>query len=128
VCAQCDEALRGTYIIALDKKYHTNHFTCNDCSTVFGPDDSYYEHESKVYCHFHYSTRFAVSCSGCDMSILKQYVEIERNDIVDHWHPECYMIQKVNYSVGLTRHILMCIRVHVYVVLERQDCTSFTKR
>lgn len=87
--------MRGTYIIALDKKYHTNHFTCNDCSTVFGPEDSYYEHESKVYCHFHYSTRFAVSCAGCDMSILKQYVEIERNDIVDHWHPECYMIQKV---------------------------------
>lgn len=94
VCAQCEEPLRGTYIIALDKKYHTNHFTCNDCSTVFGPEDSYYEHESKVYCHFHYSTRFAVSCAGCDMSILKQYVEIERNDIVDHWHPECYMIQK----------------------------------
>ncbi|CEP19572.1 hypothetical protein [Parasitella parasitica] len=94
VCAQCDEALRGTYIIALDKKYHTNHFTCNDCSTVFGPDDSYYEHDSKVYCHFHYSTRFAVACAGCDMSILKQYVEIERNDKVDHWHPECYMIQK----------------------------------
>ncbi|KAL9542809.1 hypothetical protein MBANPS3_008421 [Mucor bainieri] len=94
VCAQCNEALRGTYIIALDKKYHTNHFTCNDCSTVFGPDDSYYEHEHKVYCHFHYSTRFAVSCAGCDMSILKQYVEIERNDVVDHWHPECYMIQK----------------------------------
>ncbi|KAL0144447.1 hypothetical protein V8B55DRAFT_1486650 [Mucor lusitanicus] len=94
VCAQCNEALRGTYIIALDRKYHTNHFTCNDCSTVFGPDDSYYEHDQKVYCHFHYSTRFAVSCAGCDMSILKQYVEIERNDVVDHWHPECYMIQK----------------------------------
>ncbi|KAL7326175.1 Rho-type GTPase activating protein Rga1 [Mucor circinelloides] len=94
VCAQCNEALRGTYIIALDRKYHTNHFTCNDCSTVFGPDDSYYEHDSKVYCHFHYSTQFAVSCAGCDMSILKQYVEIERNDLVDHWHPECYMIQK----------------------------------
>lgn len=95
VCAECDEPLRGTYIIALDKKYHPNHFTCSDCSTVFGPDDSYYEHDGQVYCHFHYSTRFAVSCAGCDMAILKQYVEIERGDAVDHWHPECYMIQKV---------------------------------
>ncbi|CEI94546.1 hypothetical protein RMCBS344292_08755 [Rhizopus microsporus] len=94
VCAECDEPLRGTYIIALDKKYHPNHFTCSDCSTVFGPDDSYYEHDGQVYCHFHYSTRFAVSCAGCDMAILKQYVEIERGDAVDHWHPECYMIQK----------------------------------
>ncbi|KAI9487508.1 MAG: hypothetical protein EXX96DRAFT_553530 [Benjaminiella poitrasii] len=94
VCAQCNEPLRRTYIIALDKKYHTDHFTCTECSTVFGPEDSYYEYDSKVYCHFHYSTQFAVSCVGCDMAILKQYVEIERNDIVDHWHPECYMIQK----------------------------------
>ncbi|KAI7900424.1 uncharacterized protein BX663DRAFT_517504 [Cokeromyces recurvatus] len=94
LCAQCNEPLRGTYIIALDKKYHTDHFTCSECSTVFGPEDSYYEHNSNVYCHFHYSTQFAVSCVGCDMAILKQYVEIERNDVVDHWHPECYMIQK----------------------------------
>ncbi|CAO3696292.1 unnamed protein product [Rhizopus stolonifer] len=28
------------------------------------------------------------------MAILKQYVEIEREESVDHWHPECYMIQK----------------------------------
>ncbi|KAI9245033.1 hypothetical protein EDC94DRAFT_699585 [Helicostylum pulchrum] len=105
VCATCDEPLRGTYIIALDKKYHTNHFTCNDCSVVFGPDDSYYEHDQKVYCHFHYSTRFAVSCAGCDMSILKQYVEIERNDAVDHWHPECYMIQKF-WSVKIAHPVL----------------------
>jgi hypothetical protein len=100
VCAECDEPLRGTYIIALDKKYHPDHFTCSDCSTVFGQDDSYYEHDDQVYCHFHYSTRFAVSCAGCDMAILKQYVEIPRdNTIVDHWHPECYMIQKVGCTV-----------------------------
>ncbi|KAG1453609.1 hypothetical protein G6F55_008049 [Rhizopus delemar] len=95
VCAECDEPLLGTYIIALDKKYHPEHFTCSDCSTVFGPDDCYYEHDRQVYCHFHYSTRFAIACAGCNMAILKQYVEIEReNSIVDHWHPECYMIQK----------------------------------
>jgi hypothetical protein len=91
------EPLRGTYVIALDKKYHTDHFTCSDCSTIFGPEDSYYEHEGNVYCHFHYSTRFAVACAGCAMSILKQYVEIERNGLVEHWHPECYMIQKVDF-------------------------------
>lgn len=32
------------------------------------------------------------------MAILKQYVEIEKNEKVDHWHPECYMIQKVYYA------------------------------
>lgn len=77
-----------------EKKFHVEHFTCSVCPTVFGPQDSYYEHEGAVYCHFHYSTRFAVKCSGCHIAILKQFVEINRYDTDEHWHPECYMIHK----------------------------------
>lgn len=64
------------------------------CPTVFGAQDSYYEHEGKVYCHFHYSTQFAQRCHGCHTAILKQFVEIFRNGQNQHWHPECYMIHK----------------------------------
>ncbi|KAG0183842.1 hypothetical protein DFQ28_000768 [Apophysomyces sp. BC1034] len=64
------------------------------CGDIFGPDDSYYEHDSNVYCHYHYSIKFAVKCSGCQTAILKQFVEINRNNIDEHWHPECYMIHK----------------------------------
>jgi hypothetical protein len=64
------------------------------CSTVFGAQDSYYEHEGQVFCHYHYSTQFAQRCSGCQTSILKQFVEIFRNGMNQHWHPECYMIHK----------------------------------
>lgn len=77
-------------------KFHVEHFTCSVCPTVFGPQDSYYEHAGSVYCHFHYSTRFAVKCTGCRTAILKQFVEINRNSIDEHWHPECYMIHKVS--------------------------------
>jgi hypothetical protein len=61
---------------------------------VFGASDSYYEHEGSVYCHYHYSTKFAQRCNGCQTSILKQFVEIYRNGQNQHWHPECYMIHK----------------------------------
>ncbi|ORX50172.1 RhoGAP-domain-containing protein [Hesseltinella vesiculosa] len=94
LCGTCGDPLLASYIIALDKKYHTDHFMCSVCSTTFGPEDSYYEHEGHVYCHYHYSTQFAVMCAGCNMAILKQYVEIDRNNCVEHWHPECYMIHK----------------------------------
>ncbi|KAI9266076.1 hypothetical protein BY458DRAFT_437655 [Sporodiniella umbellata] len=94
VCSECQEPLFGTYIVAVNKKYHPEHFSCHECSVIFGPEDCYYEHQDQVYCHFHYSTRFAVACAGCSMAILKQYVEIEREECIDHWHPECYMIQK----------------------------------
>ncbi|TGJ86963.1 hypothetical protein E0Z10_g1812 [Xylaria hypoxylon] len=94
LCHKCGGALRGSYITALDRKYHVEHFTCCLCSTVFGAQDSYYEHDGDVYCHYHYSTQFAQRCNGCRTAILKQFVEIYRNGQNQHWHPECYMIHK----------------------------------
>ncbi|EAU90142.2 rho GTPase activator [Coprinopsis cinerea okayama7 len=94
ICAKCGMALRGSYITACNKKFHVEHFTCSLCSTLFGPQDSYYEHDNDVYCHFHYSTRFATKCAGCNSAILKQFVEINRNSRDECWHPECYMINK----------------------------------
>ena len=94
LCHKCGGALRGSYITALDHKYHVDHFTCSLCPTVFGAQDSYYEHDGHVYCHYHYSTQFAQRCNGCQTSILKQFVEIFRNGQNQHWHPECYMIHK----------------------------------
>jgi hypothetical protein len=94
ICHKCNGALRGSYITALDRKYHIDHFTCSVCPTVFGAQDSYYEHDGQVYCHFHYSTQFAQRCNGCQTAILKQFVEIFRNGQNQHWHPECYMIHK----------------------------------
>lgn len=84
---------------SLDKKFHVEHFTCSLCPTLFGPQDSYYEHDGDVYCHFHYSTRFATKCAGCNSAILKQFVEINRNSRDECWHPECYMINKVRLTV-----------------------------
>jgi hypothetical protein len=101
LCHSCGSALRGSYITALDRKYHVDHFTCSVCPTIFGAQDSYYEHDGQVYCHFHYSTRFAQRCNGCRTSILKQFVEIMRNGQNQHWHPECYMIHKF-WNVRLT--------------------------
>ncbi|KAI9676547.1 MAG: hypothetical protein M1817_000706 [Caeruleum heppii] len=94
LCSACGGALRGSYITALERKYHVEHFTCSVCPTVFGAQDSYYEHEGQVYCHYHYSTQFAQKCTGCQTAILKQFVEIFRNGQNQHWHPECYMIHK----------------------------------
>ncbi|KAK1023672.1 Rho-type GTPase activating protein Rga1, partial [Friedmanniomyces endolithicus] len=39
LCYACGGALRGSYITALDRKYHIEHFTCSVCPTVFGAQD-----------------------------------------------------------------------------------------
>lgn len=104
-------------------KFHVEHFTCSVCPTVFGPQDSYYEHGGQVYCHFHYSTRFAVKCTGCKTAILKQFVEINRNNVDEHWHPECYMIHKVSMhrylKINGSDKLLLDLPV-----LEYQACTE----
>lgn len=76
---------------------------------MFGPDETYYEHDGEIYCHVHYSLRHAVRCGGCNMAILKQFVEVKMGSgasgsgtalattsaASEQWHPECYMIFKV---------------------------------
>jgi LIM domain len=94
-CRNCGEALRDTYIVAADSKYHLDHFTCSQCLTHFGADDLYYEHEGNVLCHYHYSTQYAIRCKGCGVTIFKQFVEGDNNG---RWHAECYMINKVNLA------------------------------
>lgn len=94
LCCRCGEALRGSYITALGRKYHVEHFTCSLCPTIFGPEDSYFEYAQDVYCHYHYSTLYASRCEGCRTAILKQFVETYRGGREQQWHPECYMIFK----------------------------------
>lgn len=108
-------------MVKIAKKFHVEHFTCSVCPTLFGPQDSYYEHDGDVYCHYHYSTRFATKCAGCNSAILKQFVEINRNSRDECWHPECYMINKVNPADSM----FVCapsIEQFPLAVLERQGC------
>jgi hypothetical protein len=99
LCANCNQALRGSYVTAVEKKYHLEHFTCSQCPTVFGPNETYYEHADNVFCFYHYSMQYASVCGGCRMPVLKQFVEVKTsgssgNVNNEQWHPECYMIFK----------------------------------
>jgi hypothetical protein len=127
LCASCSGALRGCYITACsefsfivsrtadvlrralaDRKYHVEHFSCSLCTRLFGPQDSYYEREEELYCHFHYSTRFATRCDGCTLPILTKYVSIQRDGREQCWHPDCYTIHKV--SAACERHQMSKLR------------------
>lgn len=94
ICFSCNNALRGPYITALGNKYHLEHFKCSVCQHVFDSDESYFEHENDIFCHFHYSKLYASHCEGCQSSILKQFVELYRGGRTQHWHPECFMVHK----------------------------------
>lgn len=95
ICAKCGGALRGPHINALNKKYHLDHFTCTVCNVVFQPNASYYEYNGNIYCQNHYSALFAQKCGGCHTPVLRQLIEVNKNnETQEQWHPECYMIYK----------------------------------
>ncbi|KAM5352791.1 hypothetical protein ACJ41O_005513 [Fusarium nematophilum] len=97
LCHDCGRALRGSYITSFDKKFHPEHFSCHECKTVIGPEDSYYEHEKEAYCLRDYCRLHAQRCSGCRLPIVKQFVEppeSEGEGGKTFWHPECYMVKK----------------------------------
>ncbi|KAG0682051.1 hypothetical protein C6P42_003561 [Pichia californica] len=106
ICYTCNNAIRGSYITALGRKYHAEHFFCEICHKVF-ESDNYYANDGKIYCHFHYSKLYAYHCESCKCAILKQYVEIFRGGKQQQWHPECFMVHKfwnvdiTIYSLGL---------------------------
>ena len=61
---------------------------------------THYENDDDIYCRFHYYSRFATKRAGCNSAILKQFVEINRNNRDECWHSECYMINKENSRCG----------------------------
>ncbi|KAG7811717.1 hypothetical protein KL921_001983 [Ogataea angusta] len=93
ICSTCDKAIRGSYITAVGRKFHPEHFFCDICHRVFDSED-YYEHQNKIYCHYHYSVLYAAQCEACKSAILKQYVELYRGGREQQWHPECFMVHK----------------------------------
>ena len=89
LCFECGEALLGDYILALDRKYHVEHFGCSGCDKTFGAYASYYEHDGAAYCLYHYAVRWAQVCHGCETPILKKFVENFRDGANQYWHPGC---------------------------------------
>ncbi|KAJ2602660.1 Rho-type GTPase activating protein Rga1 [Coemansia sp. RSA 1286] len=94
VCARCKDPLDNTYVHAMGRKYHPDHFTCTACPTIFGPDGTYYEHDNDAYCLYHYTYLVARKCAGCQQPIMKLFLQMSHKGVEEHWHPECYMIYK----------------------------------
>ncbi|KAJ2893041.1 Rho-type GTPase activating protein Rga1, partial [Coemansia aciculifera] len=94
VCARCKEPLDSTYVHAMGRKYHPDHFTCSACPTIFGPDGTYYEHDGEAFCLYHYTYLVAKKCAGCQQPIMKLFLQMSHRGVEEHWHPECYMIYK----------------------------------
>lgn len=83
LCAACGGEVKGSYVEALGKLYHPDHFRCGACK---GPIDGRFAHKNGVPYHREcYVARFSPRCEICQKPIEGSYMQ-------DYWgnrfHPE----------------------------------------
>eukprot|EP00835_Amoeboradix_gromovi_P000704 NODE_26_length_35450_cov_0.398320.p14 type:complete len:231 gc:universal NODE_26_length_35450_cov_0.398320:10945-11637(+) len=85
-CGFCNELITESYINALDKKWHPEHFFCSHCGVLF-EDGQFMENEGKPYCKPHFLQLFAPSCAKCSKPISEEGL----NALNQMFHASCFV-------------------------------------
>ncbi|KAF5007829.1 hypothetical protein FDECE_5855 [Fusarium decemcellulare] len=104
LCFACGKAVGETYVSVGDRRYHQDHFKCDECDNLLGDQDSYYEHEGRLYCCLDYCRNYAKRCDFCKFPILAQNATSYRQDPISKAaHPTCaFMREAWNITLPLT--------------------------
>lgn len=84
-CGACNDVIKGQYITALDKAWHSDCFKCTECSNPF-TGNSFRKHENRPYCDGCYNKLFGQACSKCNQMIEGQVFEAMGRK----FHLECF--------------------------------------
>nr|XP_022905643.1 four and a half LIM domains protein 2-like [Onthophagus taurus] len=114
-CSTCDELIfNQTCTRALGRKWHTDHFWCNECHCIL-TGKQYTRHDDKPYCLKCYESTFAQSCKKCEKSIgtNAKYLIYKKN----HWHETCFTCKFCQKSLVNQKFItkeddIYCERCH----------------
>ncbi|RSL41096.1 hypothetical protein CEP54_015925 [Fusarium duplospermum] len=96
-CFKCDKGLEGSYEIALGRRYHREHFSCDACDRVFEKGETYCEYENKVLCLLDYLKLDSRRCQSCEFPIFTEVMNTADSEDGPEleWHHECYKIKTV---------------------------------
>jgi len=117
LCGGCNQAITGNFIVALDRKWHPEHFVCTTCKKPF-TDGRCFDKDGKPYCETHYREAF-LRCKLCNETIVGKAVSM----LDSVWHPEhvaCKVCMKP-YTNGFFSHqgFLYC-PMHYQTVVRSQ--------
>ncbi|XP_025055283.1 PDZ and LIM domain protein 5 isoform X12 [Alligator sinensis] len=86
MCAQCDQVIRGPFLVALGKSWHPEEFNCAHCKTSMAYI-GFVEEKGALYCEVCYEKFFAPECSRCQRKILGEVI----NALKQTWHVSCFV-------------------------------------
>ncbi|XP_010708317.1 PDZ and LIM domain protein 5 isoform X7 [Meleagris gallopavo] len=86
MCAQCNQVIRGPFLVALGKSWHPEEFNCAHCKTSMAYI-GFVEEKGALYCEVCYEKFFAPECSKCQKKILGEVI----NALKQTWHVSCFV-------------------------------------
>eukprot|EP01133_Synstelium_polycarpum_P006729 gene6729-7822_t len=84
-CHRCKQSIEGSHYKAMDRAWHIEHFTCNDCNKSI---QSFVVHNDQPYCETCYDRSFVDHkiCNMCNQAIFGTVVSALGNS----FHTECF--------------------------------------
>lgn len=97
ICDFCGIAIRGPFVLAMDKTWCPDHFNCSNphCKVpLLGI--GFVEEGGQLFCEQDYEKYFAPRCGKCGAAILRECV----NALKDTFHPECFLCFHCGKPIG----------------------------
>ncbi len=106
ICANCKQPiLEGSYVTALGKTWHREHFLCAACGLPI-LENSFNVHEGKPYHPACYVERFVPKCAYCGQPLVGEY-------LIDFWGNKFHKIHQTEFP--------RCIHCGRLVPLQQQE-------
>lgn len=86
MCAHCNQAIRGPFLVALGKSWHPEEFNCAHCKNTMAYI-GFVEEKGALYCELCYEKFFAPECGRCQRKILGEVI----NALKQTWHVSCFV-------------------------------------
>ena len=99
LCAGCGEKIASSYITALGKKWHPEHFVCAHGGEAFG-NEGYLEHEGEPWCAACYHEQHSPRCAGCEKPIKGRYVTA----MGQKWHVDHFVCATCGAALAGKEH------------------------
>lgn len=94
VCASCLGVINGSFIKALGKAFHPEHFKCAHCKKTLATQ-SFFEKEGIPYCQEDYLDLFCDKCYKCQKPITSDTVKA----LGRLYHVECFTCSTCNKPI-----------------------------
>uniref|UniRef100_A0A5F8GGK5 PDZ and LIM domain 5 n=1 Tax=Monodelphis domestica TaxID=13616 RepID=A0A5F8GGK5_MONDO len=94
MCAQCNQVIRGPFLVALGKSWHPEEFNCAHCKNTMAYI-GFVEEKGALYCELCYEKFFAPECGRCQRKILGEVI----NALKQTWHVSCFVCVACNKPI-----------------------------